>query len=137
MIKIKKLKSKFHHNNDKTKSIALPAYTYSLDIFNVDVTIIFGIKNLDKYNNFFNYKDCEACCCNYLPKFGEVILFFRDKPNSNTIVHECVHACDDILEYLHHKHPNKSNELNANLTAHLVDVVLKAKNKYKKRSKKQ
>jgi hypothetical protein len=131
MIKIKKIKSKFHHNNDETKRIALPAHTYKLDVFNVDITVIFGLENLNKYNNFFNYNTCEACCCNYLPKFGEVVLFFRDKPNLNTIVHECTHACDFILQYLHHDHPCKANEINANLTAHLVDVVLKAKKKYK------
>ncbi len=131
MIKIKKIKSKFHHNEDENKKIELSAFTHDLDIFNVEITVIFGDKNLDKYNKFFNYNTCIACCCNYLRQSGEVIMFFRDKPNINTIVHECTHACDDVLNYLHHDHPSKANEINANLTAHLVDIVLKAKKKYK------
>lgn len=134
MIKIKKVKSKFN-NKDKTKTIRLPCYQYDLDIFNIHILVFFGEKNMQEHNGLFNRKSCMAKCCDYL-EYGEINIFFGDKPSFNTITHECVHACDFILKYLHHKHPNKANELNANLTGHLVDVVLKSKKKYNKGSKK-
>jgi hypothetical protein len=135
MIKIKKVKTSFN-SKDRTKTIRLPCYDYDLDIFDIKILIMFGKKNMNKHDRLYNRGYCEAKCCDYLESHREINMFFKNNPNINTITHECVHACDFILKYLRHNHPNESNELNANLTGHLVDVVLKAQKKYNKGSKK-
>jgi hypothetical protein len=135
MIKIKKIKTKFD-NPEHTKTIKLKGYRYDLDIFEIRILIIIGEKSIIKHNNLFGRGGCEAKCCDYLKPHREINMFFKDNPSMNTIVHECTHACDFIFKFLHHKHPNNANELNANLTAHLVDIVLEAKKKHDKESKK-
>lgn len=133
MIKIKKVKSKFT-NKEKIKKISLRAYSHYLEIYGCDITVIFGSKNLEKFNNLFDRRVCQACCCDYLKNHSEVILFFKSQ-SMNSISHECVHACDMILANIGYKHLNEADEINAYLTAHLVDIVLKAKKKYNKGSK--
>lgn len=45
-----------------------------------------------------------------------------------TIIHESVHACDDILKYIHHDPILGANEVNAYLAEHIVQVILALKN---------
>lgn len=129
-MKLKSHKSKFT-NSEKNKHLKLPSYTYNLEIYEVFITVIIGTKYLLKYNKLFNYESCNACCDNWLKDHSEIILFFRDKPKMSSISHECTHACDNILDYIGYKHTGKSNEVNAYLVGHLVDVVLKAKRRMK------
>lgn len=94
--------------------------------------MIFGSKNLEKYNKLFDRGSCSAICCNYLDEnVSEIVLFFKDNPKMGNISHECVHACNFILEHIGYKYTHEGDEVNAYLTGNLVDIVLKAKKKYK------
>ncbi len=135
MIKIKKIKSKFT-NKEKVKKISLPAYSHYLEIYGCDITVIFGSKNLEKYNKLFDRGSCDAICMDCLETHGEITMFFKDNPEMRSISHECVHACNFILEHIGYEYTHKGDEINAYLTAHLVVVVLEAKKKYNKGSKK-
>jgi hypothetical protein len=135
MIKIKKIKSKFI-NKEKVKKISLRAYSYYLEIYGCNITVIFGSKNLEKYNKLFDRGSCDAICVDYLKTHhGEIVLFFKDNPKMRSISHECVHACNMIFEHIGYQYTHEGDEINAYLTGHLVAIVLKAKKKYNKGSK--
>lgn len=133
MIKIKKIKSEFI-NKEKVKKISLPAYSHYLEICGCNVTVIFGSKNLKKYNELFDRGSSEALTIDYLDleSHGEVCIFFKDNPKTRSICHECVHVCNFIFEHICYPYTHNGDEINAYLTAHLVDIVLKAKKKYNK-----
>lgn len=137
VIKITKKKIKFKLDGDKINTLTISVYDYRLEIYNVTISIIIGSKHLKKYSNFKNRNSIHAMCSNWLNFDGSIILWFNDKAINNmaSIVHECVHAMNDILEYVGHVHAYDSTETNAYLTEHLFNVVLKAK-KINKRSDK-
>lgn len=137
MIKIQKQKCVFLADN-KSRKLLLRGYYYMFELYGVKISIIFGREAMSKFNKFNNYNDTGAAqLFTWLDEDSELILFFKDKPSTADIVHESVHVCDRILAWIGHKHPQKSNEINAYLTTHIVEAVLKAKKKHNKRSKKQ
>jgi len=125
MITIIKKEGKFT-NSEKGLTITLPTYQYDFELYTIALTVILGKQNMDKYNELYdNPSACAQCESSWLKSNGEIILFFNStRPKASTIAHECVHTCDHILESIGHKHPNKSNEINAYLVGHLVDVVM-------------
>ena len=126
MITINKKESKFT-NSDTQESIILPSYQYEFELYTLTITVILGRKTLSKFNKLFSNPSCCAQCDNsWLKSNGEIILFFdSNKPKASIVAHECVHACDNILENIGYTHPNESNEITAYLVGHLVDVVYK------------
>lgn len=135
MIKITKRKIKFV-DKKSGKSISLPSYNYKLDIFDIRIVVLFGGKNINKLSKLWgNNTTYVGRCIDYLKECSEVVMIFRENPDVNTVAHECTHACDYILKRLHYNHPNDANEINAHLTGHLVEVVMKAKIKYKRGKK--
>jgi len=129
MIKIDISHSHFK-NEDKKKQIKLKGFIYQLEIYNTKITLIFGNKNIKKYNKLFDHSGAEAFLCDYLETNSEIIIFFKDNPKMKTITHECVHASNFILNWIGYKYTKKGDEIDAYLTGHLVDVVMKAKKKY-------
>lgn len=137
MIKIQKQKSLFL-SDDKSRKLLLRGYYYIFELYGIKISIIFGRKAMSKFNKFSNYDDTSAAqVFSWLPENNELILFFKDKPSTTDIVHESVHVCDRILAWVGCQHPQKSNEVNSYLTTHIVNVVLKAKKKHNKESKKR
>lgn len=136
MIKIQKQKCLFI-TDDKSKKLSLRGYYYMFELYGIKISLIFGRDAMRKFNKFNNYdNNCVAQVFSWLDDNTELILFFKDKPSTTDIVHESVHVCDKILAWIGHKHPQKSNEINSYLTTHIVEVVLKAKKKHNKESKK-
>ena len=133
-MKITKVKTKFKNED---KRLFLVVYEHTLEMYGITILISFSQKNIDKWVEFFNrVKDptTQAFCVDYLNTNNELVMFFKNNPNSNTIAHECTHATDFILERLSYK-PLLENgdvsEINAYMTGHLVETVYKARKRYR------
>lgn len=131
MIKIIKRKSKFTKDGIEHK---LKSYSHYLQLYKIYIVIIFGDKRFKEYRDLYDIKTTpDAMCCNEIQHCREVMFLFNDKPSESVVAHECVHASNMILESINFKPTNyDSDEINAYLTEYLVEVVLKAKKKYKK-----
>jgi hypothetical protein len=128
MNEIKQYDKKFE-NEQTGKKLNLTCYSYKLEIFKTLITVIIGSYSLEKYNKFYGLPNSEAQCVNgWLYINSEIILFFKDNPKASIIAHECLHACDNVLNsigYTRTEAPIISDEISAYLLEHLIEVVNK------------
>ena len=132
MIKFVKVDLKFANigSVETDKFIYIEAYRHYFQLFEIEISVFFGSKNLEKYRSCRDIEQCEAVCTSFLDNTNEIVMAFKDSPSLNTIVHECTHACDFILSFIKYERPDQVDELNAYLTAYLVDIVSDANSDY-------
>ncbi|MEE9574222.1 MAG: hypothetical protein V3W20_14300 [Candidatus Neomarinimicrobiota bacterium] len=120
---------------NKDKTIKLPSFRYHLDIYNVSLVMIFGEDHMREHMDLSDHDSAniDAYCLDFLRLNSEVIFFFKDKPKIASIVHECLHASNMILDYIGHKFDSGNDEAHAYPIEHLYNVVLKGWEKHNKK----
>lgn len=111
----------------QSKVINLECYSYFLEIYKTNIVITFGHEKIFKYNELFGHNvSVGAQCVNDLKLNNDVILMFETSPIHSMVAHECVHACDLILQDIGYMPISGTDEINAYLVSHLFDVVMQA-----------